>query len=78
MVEQVDRKTCHVKREVFTLWESEHPKIDQVGLLAGADGETITFTAWTKSRCNRVAEGDQVVMKDVVRNRYQGRVSNRV
>lgn len=74
MVSEVDRETCHVKGDVVQLWDAGHSKIDQVGLVAGPN-DTIKFTSWTKSKQNRVQEGDHVVMKDVQRNYYQGRWS---
>ncbi|WP_255197768.1 DNA-binding protein [Halorarius litoreus] len=74
MLEEVSRQEVSIEGTVEVLWESNHPAIAQVGLLED-EGERVKFTSWTKSRVPTVEVGDEVRMRAVAKNWYQGRVS---
>ena len=59
---------------VTTLWESKHPKIAQVGLIEDESGQT-KFTVWKRSAQAVVEEGERVVLRNVAKSWYKGRVS---
>ncbi|WP_423743927.1 DNA-binding protein (plasmid) [Haladaptatus sp. SPP-AMP-3] len=73
-VQDVNRKEVSIQGRVKTLWESTHPKIQQVGLLEDDTG-TIKFTVWRASRKTMVREGETVELESVAKNWYEGRVS---
>jgi hypothetical protein len=73
-VPETSRETVSVEGEIVQLWEPGHPAIQDVGLIADDSGQ-IKFTTWTKSRCQSVAEGEQVRFRAAVKNWYQGRCS---
>lgn len=73
-LEDIPRKEVSIEGEVVTLWTSSHPAIEQVGLIEDDSGR-VKFTSWTRSRPRIVKEGEQVRMRAVATNWYQGRVS---
>ncbi|WP_458189473.1 DNA-binding protein [Haladaptatus sp. NG-WS-4] len=73
-VQDVNRKEVSIQGVVKTLWTSVHPKIQQVGLLEDETG-TIKFTVWRASRKTKVLEGENVQLRSVAKNWYEGRVS---
>jgi hypothetical protein len=74
MLEAVSRQEVSIQGTVEVLWKSSHPAISQVGLLEDR-GERTKFTSWKRSRAPKVEVGDEVRMRDVAKNWYQGRVS---
>jgi hypothetical protein len=73
-LEDIPRQEVSIEGEVVTLWSSEHPAIEQVGLVEDDTGR-VKFTSWRRSRPAIVREGDRVRMRAVAMNWYQGRVS---
>ncbi|WP_418771362.1 DNA-binding protein [Halorientalis halophila] len=73
-LERVDAYEVSIRGEVVQLWQSDSAKIHQVGLLDDGSGRT-KFTSWVKSEPKTVEEGDRVVLRNVVKNWYQGRCS---
>lgn len=71
---EIDRAEVSIQGRVVQLWESDHPKIHQVGLVEDDTGRT-KFTSWKKSRARTVSEGDWVVFRGVAKSWYQGRCS---
>ena len=59
---------------VTTLWEPSSPAIQQVGLIEDESGKT-KFTVWTRSEQAVVEEGERVVLRNVAKSWYEGRVS---
>ena len=68
------RGEVSVEGEIVDLWETEHPAIAQVGLIADESGQT-KVTSWAKSRCRPIAEGETVRIRAAALNWYQGRPS---
>jgi len=73
-LERVDDYEVDIEGTVSVLWESQSPKISQVGLIDDGTSET-KFTSWRKSGQPIVAEGDRVRMRAVAKSWYQGRCS---
>jgi hypothetical protein len=73
-LEAVAREEVSIRGRIETLWEPSSAAIRQVGLIADESGRT-KFTSWVKSRAPLVEEGDEVVLRAVAKNWYQGRCS---
>ena len=73
-LEDVPRSTVDIEGTVRTLWESDNPSIQQVGLIADDSGRT-KFTVWEKSGKPWVEEGQTVRLREVEKSWYEGRVS---
>lgn len=73
-VPEVKRGEVSIEGEVKTLFESQHPKISQVGLIGDATGK-IKFTSWRRSEQPTVREGERVRFRGVAKNWYRGRCS---
>jgi hypothetical protein len=71
---EVNRPAVSIAGEIVTLWESDSPAIEQVGLIEDDTGRT-KFTSWTASRPRIVEEGEHVRLRGVRKNWYQGRCS---
>jgi hypothetical protein len=63
-----------IKGRVKALWKPSHSAIQQVGLIEDESGRT-KFTTWVKSGQPLVSEGEWVVLRNVAKSWYQGRVS---
>jgi len=59
---------------VTILWEPSSPAIQQVGLIEDESGKT-KFTVWKRSEQAVVEEGERVVLRNVAKSWYKGRVS---
>ncbi|QLH84796.1 DNA-binding protein [Halosimplex pelagicum] len=73
-LEEVPRSTVDIEGEVVQLWDSDNPRIQQVGLIEDDSGRT-KFTVWEKSRKPWVDEGQTVRLREVEKSWYEGRVS---
>jgi hypothetical protein len=73
-LEGVNRTEVSIEGTVTTLWDSDSPAIQQVGLLEDESGRT-KLTSWTASNQPWIAEGERVRIQGAARNWYQGRVS---
>jgi len=73
-LEEVDRETVSIEGRVETLWDSDSPAIQQVGLVADESGQT-KVTIWKASDASWVEEGEQVRIHEAAKNWYDGRVS---
>ncbi len=73
-LEDVPVNEVSVGGVVTTLWEPKHPKIAQVGLIEDKSGKT-KFTAWRVSDVPWMEEGERVVLREVSKSWYEGRVS---
>jgi ssDNA-binding replication factor A large subunit len=74
MVGECGRGEVSVEGEIKELWETSHPAIAQVGLIADDSGQT-KFTSWARSRARQVADGETVRIRAAALNWYQGRPS---
>jgi len=68
-VPDVSRQTVSVEGRIVQLWDSGHPAIQDVGLIADDSGQ-IKFTTWRKSRCRSVVEGETVRFRAAATNWY--------
>ncbi|WP_267648218.1 DNA-binding protein, partial [Halolamina litorea] len=59
---------------VTTLWDPSSPAIQQVGLIEDESGKT-KLTVWSRSAQPVVEEGERVVLRNVAKSWYEGRVS---
>ncbi|WP_157969260.1 DNA-binding protein [Haloplanus rubicundus] len=73
-VPEVKRGDVSIEGEIKTLFESQHPKISQVGLIGDATAK-IKFTSWRRSEQPTVREGERVRFRGVAKNWYRGRCS---
>ncbi|WP_415383055.1 DNA-binding protein [Halosimplex sp. TS25] len=73
-LEAVPRSTVDIEGTVTTLWKSDNPAIQQVGLIEDDSGRT-KFTIWEKSDKPWVEEGQTVRLREVEKSWYEGRVS---
>jgi len=73
-LEEISREMVSIEGTVRTLFDSEHPAIQQVGLIEDETGTT-KFTAWAKSDVALVNEGDTVRLRSVAKSWYNERVS---
>jgi len=73
-LEEVPRSTVDIEGTVTTLWDSDNPRIQQVGLIEDDSGRT-KFTVWEKSGKPWVDEGQRVRLRQVEKSWYEGRVS---
>ncbi|WP_117594460.1 DNA-binding protein [Haloprofundus halophilus] len=71
---EVQSHEVNISGTITQLWEPRSRAIQQVGLIEDESGRT-KFTVWEKSNVPMMAEGDQVVLRNVARNWYQGRCS---
>lgn len=62
-----------VEGELRTLWNSDHPKIQQVGLLADETGTT-KLTVWKKSKQPLINEGERVRVRQAATSWHEGRI----
>ncbi|WP_415383289.1 DNA-binding protein [Halosimplex sp. TS25] len=73
-LETVPRSTVDIEGTVVQLWDSDNPRIQQVGLIEDDSGRT-KFTVWEKSRKPWVEKGQTVRLRHVEKSWYEGRVS---
>jgi ssDNA-binding replication factor A large subunit len=73
-LEDVPVKEVSIEGVVRTLWTPTSSAIQQVGLIEDESGTT-KFTVWTRSDQSVVEEGERVVLRNVAKNWYEGRVS---
>ena len=73
-LEHVDRKAVSIDGRVTTLWESDSPAIQQVGLIEDDSGKT-KLTSWVASDQPWIEEGERVRIHGAAKNWYEGRVS---
>ena len=73
-LEDVPVKEVSIGGVVRTLWEPSSSAIQQVGLIEDESGKT-KFTVWTQSGQSIVEEGERVVLRNVAKSWYEGRVS---
>jgi len=73
-VGEVNRGEVSIEGRVETLWESDAPAIQDVGLLEDDSGR-IKVTVWRKSGAPMLQEGDHVVLRNVAKSWYEGRCS---
>ncbi|WP_251329464.1 DNA-binding protein [Haloplanus pelagicus] len=73
-VPEVDRGEVSIEGKIKTLFESQHPKISQVGLI-GDETAKIKFTSWRRSEQPTVREGERVRFRAAAKNWYRGRCS---
>lgn len=71
---EVERQEVSISGTIDQLWDPSHPRIAQVGLIADDSGRT-RFTSWRRSGPRIVQEGEQVRLRCVQKNWYQGRCS---
>lgn len=73
-VGEVGRREVSIEGIVCELWVPSNSKIQQVGLIEDETGRT-KFTAWKRSDVPMVDEGERVVLREVAKSWYNGRVS---
>jgi ssDNA-binding replication factor A large subunit len=73
-LETIERKEVSIDGRVTTLWESDSPAIQQVGLIADDSGKT-KLTSWVASDQPWIEEGERVRIHGAAKNWYDGRVS---
>jgi ssDNA-binding replication factor A large subunit len=73
-LETVERKEVSIDGRVTTLWESDSPAIQQVGLIEDDSGKT-KVTSWVASDQPWIEEGERVRIHGAAKNWYNGRVS---
>jgi ssDNA-binding replication factor A large subunit len=73
-VEDVDRGTVTIEGRVETLWDSDSPAIQQVGLIADESGQT-KVTVWKASDAPWIEEGEKLRIHEAATNWYEGRIS---
>ncbi|TKX85265.1 DNA-binding protein, partial [Halorubrum sp. SS5] len=73
-LEDVDRGTVTIEGRVETLWDSDSPAIQQVGLIADESGQT-KVTIWKASDAPWIEEGETVRIHEAATNWYEGRIS---
>jgi len=73
-LEDVDRGTVTIEGRVKTLWDSDSPAIQQVGLIADESGQT-KVTIWKASDAPWIEEGETVRIHEAATNWYEGRIS---
>lgn len=73
-LEDVPVGEVSVSGVVRTLWAPSSRAIQQVGLIEDESGKT-KFTVWSRSAQPVVEEGERVVLRNVAKSWYQGRVS---
>ena len=73
-LETVERKEVSIDGRVTTLWESDSPAIQQVGLIEDDSGKT-KLTSWVASDQPWIEEGERVRIHGAAKNWYNGRVS---
>ncbi|KPN29411.1 replication factor A [Halolamina pelagica] len=73
-LEDVDRGTVTIDGRVETLWESDSPAIQQVGLIVDESGQT-KVTIWKASDAPWIEEGETVRIHEAATNWYEGRIS---
>jgi hypothetical protein len=73
-LEDVPVKEVSIEGVVRTLWTPTSSAIQQVGLIEDESGTT-KFTVWTRSDQSVVEEGERVVLRNVAKSWYEGRVS---
>lgn len=67
-------KWVNLKAKVVQLWDKESDSISQVGLVGDTTG-VLKFIAWTKANLPLMEEGKVYLLKNVVTDEYQGRLS---
>ncbi|GAA0682675.1 SOSS complex subunit B family protein [Natronoarchaeum mannanilyticum] len=73
-LDEIDRETVSIEGRVETLWDSDSPAIQQVGLVADESGKT-KVTIWKASDAPWIEEGERVRIHEAAKNWYNGRVS---
>ncbi len=73
-LKDVDRGTVTIEGRVKTLWDSDSPAIQQVGLIADESGKT-KVTIWKASDAPWIEEGERVRIHEAATNWYEGRIS---
>ncbi len=73
-LEDVPVTEVSVSGVVRTLWDPSSSAIQQVGLIEDESGKT-KFTVWSRSAQPVVEEGERVVLRNVAKSWYEGRVS---
>ncbi|QLH79813.1 DNA-binding protein [Halosimplex rubrum] len=73
-LEEVPRSTVDIEGTIVQLWNSDNPRIQQVGLIEDDTART-KFTVWERSDQPWVEEGQTVRLRHVEKSWYEGRVS---
>ncbi|MFC7131237.1 SOSS complex subunit B family protein [Haloferax chudinovii] len=73
-LEGMSRREVCIEGTLTTMWESESPAIQQVGLLEDETGQ-VKLTSWKASDVPWIREGERVRIHGAARNWYDGRVS---